>query len=988
MNAFLRRASIILIVSGVFFNAGCKNIVGDFPGGPGGPGFSIITTALPFGVISRAYSFQLQVSGGGTATWVITSGSLPAGMTLGSNGVLSGTPTEIGVFSFVADATSGGSTATGAINLQIADALALPTSSLPNGFVGNAYSQNLVATGGIPGYTWALQSGTPPPGLSITDAGPGNATFGGTPTTAGRFTFTVSVTDAGNAAVAPATITVTLSLAILGAPGAFVVNSGDGTVSVVDITTNTLIATIGVGNNPQRVALSADSTFAFVTNQASNSLSIIDAIDNTVVATVGVGASPTGVVATANAPLVFVANQGDNTISIVDFIQQTEIVRITSPIPNSEPTDLVATPNGQLIFLSLRASDNVIVINNDPGSPAFHSIVGVIDVFDEGTGAAFANQPTGLGFSAASWQLFVANQFEDDMGVVRGQITIVDVDPATLDFTVGSTSIPVGNGPNAIGVGPDCNFIHVANSSDNSLSFVGYDHELEFFRTGGLLNPQGVAFSPDGKNVYVTSSGANSVSIFDSMGGFVGSFPVGTAPVGIAIQPDPLFRFFPILPDLASRVFPVLPDERMPDAGFSVEYKSRICPVGGIGPYTFTEVGGEVPPGLSMDDKGLVTGTPTEPSLSTNPDDPSIPHFPEKFVFSVDVTDSSGTPQTVTGDVQIRVCCFGLPDQIYVANFSDNSVSIITRLDHAVISTITDGIGANPLGVARKPDNTKIYVSNFGSGTVSVIDTTNPDIATFDTVTAVIGVGLGPSGMDVTSDGQFLYVANEDSNTVSIVNTTLNTTVSTVSTGLSPQGVALIDTAGGHRAYVPNIFSDSVTVIDTTVDANGTITGITTSTINGVGQGPVGIDTSLDESKVYVTNQFGDTVRVIDTATNTLGAAIPVGNFPTGIVVATSSRAYVANQLDDEVSVINLFAELEIDTDPSTPEIDRISVGASPDFFTASPSGFFVYVTSFAADSVTVILNAPGSVDDHTVFATVTVGVRPEGLKYQAFPDF
>ena len=987
MNAFLRRASIILIVSGVVFNTGCKNIVGDFPGGPGGSGFSITTTALPLGVINRAYSFQLQVSGGGTAAWVITSGSLPAGMTLASNGILSGTPTEIGVFSIVADATSGGSTATGAINLEIANALALPTTSLPNGFVGNAYSQNLVATGGIPGYTWALQSGTPPPGLSITDAGPGNATFGGTPATAGRFTFTVSVTDAGNAAVAPATITVTLSLAILGAPGAFVVNSGDGTVSVVDITTNTQIATIGVGTNPQRVALSADSTFAFVTNQGSNSLSIIDAIANTVVATVGVGAAPTGVVATANTPLVFVANQGDNTISVVDFLQRTEIAKITSPIPNSEPTDLVATPNGQLIFLSLKASDNVIVINNDPASPAFHSIVGVIDVFDEGSGTAFANQPTGLGFSAASWQLFVANRFEDDMGVVRGQITVVDVDPETLDFTVG-VNIPIGNGPNAIGVGPDCNFIHVANSSDQSLSFVSFDHELEFFRTGGVLNPQGVAFSPDGKNVFVTSSGTNSVSIFSSTGGFVGSFPVGTAPVGIAIQPDPLFRFFPVLPDLASRVFPVQPDERMPDAGFASEYKARICPVGGIGPYTFTEVGGEIPPGLAMSDKGLVEGEPTEPSLSTNPSDPSIPHFPGKFVFSVEVTDSSGTPQTVTGDVQIRVCCFGFPDQIYVANFSDNSVTVITRLDHVVVSTITDGIGANPLGVARKPDNTKIYVSNFGSGTVSVIDTTNPNLATFDTVTAVIGVGLGPSGMDVTSDGQFLYVANEDSNTVSIVNTTLNTAVSTVSTGFSPQGVALIDTAGGHRAYVPNIFSDSVTVIDTTVDANGTITGITTSTINGVGQGPVGIDASLDESKVYVTNQFGDTVRVIDTATNTLGAAIPVGNFPTGIVVATFSRAYVANQLDDNVSVINLFAELEIDTDPSTPEIDRISVGASPDFLTASPGGSRVYITGFAADSVTVLINAPGSELDHTVAATVTVGARPEGLKYQPFPDF
>ena len=63
---------------------------------------SITTTTLPGAVEGQAYSFQLAATGGsGTYVWSLATGSsLPAGLTLSTVGLLSGTPTVSGNFSF------------------------------------------------------------------------------------------------------------------------------------------------------------------------------------------------------------------------------------------------------------------------------------------------------------------------------------------------------------------------------------------------------------------------------------------------------------------------------------------------------------------------------------------------------------------------------------------------------------------------------------------------------------------------------------------------------------------------------------------------------------------------------------------------------------------------------------------------------------------------------------------------------------------------
>ncbi|MFM2182239.1 MAG: hypothetical protein RJB61_533 [Actinomycetota bacterium] len=69
---------------------------------------SVTTSSLPSGVTGTAYSQSMAATGGtGTFTWSRTAGTLPTGLTLSGAGLLSGTPTAAGTFSFTVTATDG-----------------------------------------------------------------------------------------------------------------------------------------------------------------------------------------------------------------------------------------------------------------------------------------------------------------------------------------------------------------------------------------------------------------------------------------------------------------------------------------------------------------------------------------------------------------------------------------------------------------------------------------------------------------------------------------------------------------------------------------------------------------------------------------------------------------------------------------------------------------------------------------------------------------
>jgi len=188
------------------------------------------TTTLPAGTPGSPYMATFTAVGGiAPYTWSITSGTLPAGLSINaSTGTISGTPTTPQApttFTIQADDSEvPQSIGTAQITISV---FGVSTTSLSSGEIYVAYSQQMMLAGGASPYSWCVMEsngscdngsgGALPAGITLaptcTSTRQTTCAIGGTPTVSGTFNFTVQVTDSETP---PAVTTGALSLSIAG----------------------------------------------------------------------------------------------------------------------------------------------------------------------------------------------------------------------------------------------------------------------------------------------------------------------------------------------------------------------------------------------------------------------------------------------------------------------------------------------------------------------------------------------------------------------------------------------------------------------------------------------------------------------------------------------------------------------------------------------------------------------------------------------------
>lgn len=156
---------------------------------------AVVTSELPDAYREEPLTLSLEASGGkGPYSWLLASGSLPAGVALGSNGTLSGAPAETGTFAFVARVTDAhGLEAQQPLALHVLTLPTISTAGYDQAYAGLAYSATTAASGGRPPYAFGLSAGALPAGLTLD---PELGTIAGTPEAAGTASFTLQVADA------------------------------------------------------------------------------------------------------------------------------------------------------------------------------------------------------------------------------------------------------------------------------------------------------------------------------------------------------------------------------------------------------------------------------------------------------------------------------------------------------------------------------------------------------------------------------------------------------------------------------------------------------------------------------------------------------------------------------------------------------------------------------------------------------------------------
>ena len=170
------------------------------------PGLSIQNQSVPGGTVGQPYSVTFTaltvtntnpIQGSpAAATWSVQSGDLPAGVSLSPQGQLTGTPTSEGTYTFVVKAQGGGGvsdteTETLVVRQPISVTSAFAQRPAPKAEVGVPFTAQQTAAGGEGTFTWSIAEGALPAGLALAPEG----TVSGTPTLAGRFVFTLAVTD-------------------------------------------------------------------------------------------------------------------------------------------------------------------------------------------------------------------------------------------------------------------------------------------------------------------------------------------------------------------------------------------------------------------------------------------------------------------------------------------------------------------------------------------------------------------------------------------------------------------------------------------------------------------------------------------------------------------------------------------------------------------------------------------------------------------------
>lgn len=265
-------------------------------------------------------------------------------------------------------------------------------------------------------------------------------------------------------------------------------------------------------------------------------------------------------------------------------------------------------------------------------------------------------------------------------------------------------------------------------------------------------------------------------------------------------------------------------------------------------------------------------------------------------VSVIDGTTDKVTATVKVGDLPYVIAANPFNNRVYVSKTFSNSITVIDGATN--VTTSMNDIQADAIAVI--PQNGKMFLVNYESKSLPVIEGTNDNRATIPVSPHSWGIGVNPgtnkiylgttggarvavidSATNAVSWAQTgeipcafaadpvsnrVYVANYASNDVTVLDGASNSTIATIKAAEHPQAIAV--NPATHMILVANTHSDSVTVIDGTNDS-------VVATVS-VGSGPYAIAVDSAHNKVYVVG-LTDTLTMIDGKTLT---ATPVAAPP------------------------------------------------------------------------------------------------------------
>ncbi|MBU3960596.1 MAG: tandem-95 repeat protein [Alphaproteobacteria bacterium] len=702
--------------------------------------------------------------------------------------------------------------------------LAIAPSSLPNGTARTAYSQVLTATDGTAPYSFAVNAGALPAGLSLTSAG----VISGTPTAVGTQSLTVTATDAHGATGSRVyTLTIAIAAPVAGNVSATVAANSTGNPVTLNLSGGAA-SSITVASVPAHgtatasgtsisytptVGYSGTDSFSYTANNATGSstatVSItvtapVVAVTPTILSdgTADVAYSETLTASNGTAPYVFSLNSGalppGLTLSSAGVLSGTPttdgsysfVVGVTDRYgawgaPGYTVDIAIAAPTVGDVSATVAAnsSGTPITLNLTGGTA---SSVTVASAPAHGTatanGTSISYTPT-AGYSGADSFTYTATNDTGTSATATVSITVtapvVSVSPTVLSdgtadvaysqtltagngtapyvFSLNSGALPPGLTLSSTGV------LSGTPTTEGSYTFVlGVTDRYGAWGAPGYTVNIAIAapIAGDVSATVAANSGGNPITL-DLSGGTPSSVTVASAPAhGTATASGTSISYMPTsgysgtdsftyaatnasgtstTATVTLTVSPptlALSPSTLPGGTVAVAYGQSLSAVNGTAPYGFAITSGSLPAGLTLTTGGLLSGTPTTE---------------ESQSFTVTATDAYGATgsRAYTLAIAIAAPIAGDVGATVAANSRDNPIAL--TLSGGTAASLS--IGTPPThGTATVTGTAITYTPTAGySGTDAF--TYSAANATGTSATATVSITVSQPSISLTPTG-------------------------------------------------------------------------------------------------------------------------------------------------------------------------------------------------------------------------------------------
>ena len=701
----------------------------------------------------------------------------------------------------------------------------------------------------------------------------------------------------------------------------YVTNYYADTVSVIDAKTGQMVpgSPFATGSRPEGVAINSLDNRFYVVNFAANTVSVFDAITNAKITDVDVGPGmlPSQVAVHPSGKAVYVTLNNTAQVGVIDAATNKLVTRIGVG-PN--PYNLVFDPVRPLLYVANNQLNTISVIDTTSNTTVDEIRARVAQPND-------FNSLQGLAVNPAGTRLFTGN-------ILTATLSVVDLSTRKIVKTVSIGAQAVG-----VAVSLDGKTLYTTNRNSNS---------VHIFRVSDIEDnakcPDGGTCAPIETKTGVTGAWATNSFLYS------GGFPIPSTPVNDAFEA-----------------------RKSLTGGYAVDTSNNTLatsqlaepnhdgnPPGRSLWWTWTApVSGRVTVDTFGSAMNTVVGVYSGSALNALAPAPNIVRSTINasgiVTGKLDFDAQAGQTYQIAVDgkngVQGRVVLsVWQPLPAYATSQSDRTVTAFDTVTNTILTVRPSGVmpassdATSPYGGVVSPDGKRIYLSNYGSGTLSVLDraSTLP--------LAIIGIGGQPLGIAVSPDSSRVLVGDAASNVVKLIDAQSNTVLQTIAVGMSPAGIVFVP--DGTRAYVANYASSSVSVIDLSSAGSPTIT-----TLSGVGSAPYGIAVSPTGSYVAVVD-FGNLtgvngLTIINTQNNSK-STFNTQMRPAGVAFSpTGTHLLVTNTSSNSISVYSV-SPLDFVKDSAGQQL-HVPLAGYPFGVSFTPDGKYAYVVTNSGNGISAM---------------------------------